>query len=602
MSAADICLIDHLAELEACGVHALKIEGRMKRAEYVAAVTRYYRQALEEIKTGRESDKDRREPLRRVFNRTFTDHYFRDSAAVLHSARPDNQGQLVGQVIRAGQGRVMVKLTQPLSRQDGIALREDGRGHLAQTLLHVLYRGGLPVERAEAGDSVSFSLETDHKLASSLVYKTFDHDMALSLRPLLREQPVPAIGLELTARFKIGQLACLSACDELGRTAEVKSDYPVEAARRQPLTEAVVAEKLGRLGQAGYRLTACALELDEGAMFPFSALNQLRRRLVACLEAQPSVPGRTSIEPSAHSQARTAVWPIRQLSLPDTMETCLSVMTDSLTSARAALAGGADVVYLDLAFVDTEDYAAVATLQEECAGRRGQEMVLALPAVSHPARDDWKAYLPGESGKYMVSNWGDWYWAQRQGAQIWVNASLHVVNDLTRQLLARYPRLRGVCLSPELSWEQMKPMCSGAEIIVHGELLLMISRACLWYNHVGCAASRQTCPAGNCILEDAKGYRFPLATDRYCRQYVYNSRTQCLIGHLDKILPEYPAALRIEGRRCRAEQLQAVTRVYRQAIDAFITGCRPQTAVWQSALVQLAASPLTNGHFLQGGN
>ena len=48
-NAKDLCLIARLPELQAAGVHSLKIEGRMKSAYYVAVVTRVYRQALDQL-------------------------------------------------------------------------------------------------------------------------------------------------------------------------------------------------------------------------------------------------------------------------------------------------------------------------------------------------------------------------------------------------------------------------------------------------------------------------------------------------------------------------------------------------------------------------
>jgi len=44
----DLCLLEHIPALVASGVHALKIEGRMKGINYVASVLRVYRQALDE--------------------------------------------------------------------------------------------------------------------------------------------------------------------------------------------------------------------------------------------------------------------------------------------------------------------------------------------------------------------------------------------------------------------------------------------------------------------------------------------------------------------------------------------------------------------------
>jgi putative protease len=45
----DLCLLEQIPALVACGVHALKIEGRMKGINYVASVLRVYRQALDEF-------------------------------------------------------------------------------------------------------------------------------------------------------------------------------------------------------------------------------------------------------------------------------------------------------------------------------------------------------------------------------------------------------------------------------------------------------------------------------------------------------------------------------------------------------------------------
>ncbi len=74
LSLKDNCALAHLRRLEEMGVSSLKIEGRMKRPEYVAVVTRIYRAALDG-QTIRRSDM---EELERVFSRQgFTDGYLR---------------------------------------------------------------------------------------------------------------------------------------------------------------------------------------------------------------------------------------------------------------------------------------------------------------------------------------------------------------------------------------------------------------------------------------------------------------------------------------------------------------------------------------------
>ena len=73
LSLKDNCLVPYLQDLENMGVASLKLEGRMKRPEYVAAVTGVYRQALDTGKVTREMA----QTLHTAFHRQgFTDGYY----------------------------------------------------------------------------------------------------------------------------------------------------------------------------------------------------------------------------------------------------------------------------------------------------------------------------------------------------------------------------------------------------------------------------------------------------------------------------------------------------------------------------------------------
>ena len=76
LSLKDLSLAGHLRELEEMGVACAKIEGRMKRPEYVAVVTAIYARAIRE---GRDPTAEELEQLRLAFSRQgFTDGYFTD--------------------------------------------------------------------------------------------------------------------------------------------------------------------------------------------------------------------------------------------------------------------------------------------------------------------------------------------------------------------------------------------------------------------------------------------------------------------------------------------------------------------------------------------
>ena len=90
LSPKDLCGLDALPELCAAGVASLKIEGRMKSPEYVAAVTQTYRKYLDKIAAGEPwsvEEEDRRSLLR-AFNRGgFSEGFLRGWQGADHIAR-----------------------------------------------------------------------------------------------------------------------------------------------------------------------------------------------------------------------------------------------------------------------------------------------------------------------------------------------------------------------------------------------------------------------------------------------------------------------------------------------------------------------------------
>ncbi|MDX9808612.1 MAG: peptidase U32 family protein [Sphaerochaetaceae bacterium] len=76
LSSKDLCMIDHLSELESAGVSSIKIEGRMKSLYYVATVTRAYRKALDTADW-----KPFRDELFHVSHREFTTGFYYDHEA-----------------------------------------------------------------------------------------------------------------------------------------------------------------------------------------------------------------------------------------------------------------------------------------------------------------------------------------------------------------------------------------------------------------------------------------------------------------------------------------------------------------------------------------
>lgn len=121
LSLKDMSLAGHLRELEELGVACLKIEGRMKRPEYVAVVTSIYARALRE---GREPTAEELEQLRAAFSRQgFTDGYFmgKTGRRMFGTRREEGEPKELFAAARAdyGRERPLVALSGALTLREG---------------------------------------------------------------------------------------------------------------------------------------------------------------------------------------------------------------------------------------------------------------------------------------------------------------------------------------------------------------------------------------------------------------------------------------------------------------------------------------------------
>ncbi|MCQ2456462.1 MAG: U32 family peptidase [Clostridia bacterium] len=94
LSLKDSCLARHIPELIGSGVSSLKIEGRLKAADYVFGVTRVYRRLLDERRAA--TDAEVRE-LDSYFSREgFTDGYFTGCRRGMNGMRPEGEAAKSG--------------------------------------------------------------------------------------------------------------------------------------------------------------------------------------------------------------------------------------------------------------------------------------------------------------------------------------------------------------------------------------------------------------------------------------------------------------------------------------------------------------------------
>lgn len=217
LSLKDLCLLDYVEQLREAGVDSLKIEGRMKRPEYVAAAVTAYRAAAD----GQPADRQLTEDLQAVFSRSgFTDGYYRGrrDAALFGSRRRED---------------VTAATAEVFSRLHRLYDRENPRVPLA---LIFTMRAGAPVRlEGRSGDT---AVQAEGPVPEAAVHRPLSAQRAAE--QLRKTGGTPFLPPEVDCRMADGLTVPLSAlnalrrevCDRLldmrGETAPVSFTYTQE--------------------------------------------------------------------------------------------------------------------------------------------------------------------------------------------------------------------------------------------------------------------------------------------------------------------------------------------------------------------------------------
>lgn len=594
LSPRDLLGIEHLAELEEAGVASLKIEGRMKRPEYVAAATAAYAAA----KRGEEYDA---QGLAQTFNRGFTRAYLVDEPGsdLMSYERPNNRGVRLGRIDSISRDALVLRLTAPLQVGDGIEfwVSRGGRQGCVVRELQTLPDGrvrlpleGLPLlpARLSVGDRV---------------FRTSDSALNTRLEALCTE--LDDLPLKLHFSGRLGGQPCLTAGHK-GYSVTVSADYQIPQAKNRPADMDLLIKQLGRLGGSGWRLDELTADLPEGLMLPASVLNQLRRDALQALEEKILADWRRPARPRVTPGSMDAAPPVKP------QQVRLAAAVGSLAAAEAARDAGADHIYWR-AWRDRFDSAAFAR-EVQGLGGLGVPVSVILPTIALQRELPlWRERLAAcrQAGITGIAAGNPWVFAvlQELGWQPEITADLGLnVFNTAAALFWRGHGAGRIALSRELNREQLRVLRRSlagrvdTEVQVFGELEMMTSRYCPIGAICGGKTAEKPC-TGACRhgvwhLRDEKGYRFPVYTDEFCRSHIHNGHQLCLL--------EEAADIAAAGQTLRLELLHYAPQAADQVTGIFAGVLRrgklaaEELEALRQRLAALAAVPLTKGHYHRG--
>ena len=269
LSPQDLAGIDEIPELIRLGVASFKIEGRLKSPEYVAAVTRVYRDAIdraiealgseEEIATVPAED---RYSLEMTFSRGLFSGWLHgvNHQRLVNGRCGKKRGPFVGFVRRVGKDFVELDSQMQLKPGDGVVFDTGGDteheqgGRIYEIRSRRLYfrNGQIDFQRLKVG----------HRL-----WKTDDPALNRQLRQTFARDPEPAripVDMEVSGRDGVPLKLRVISGDH---AAEADSKLELSSARTSALTDLILREQLGHLGETAYVLRNFKVNLEGDSVY-----------------------------------------------------------------------------------------------------------------------------------------------------------------------------------------------------------------------------------------------------------------------------------------------------------------------------------------------
>lgn len=613
LSPKDMCTLSLIPELADAGINSFKIEGRMKRYEYVAGVTAAYRKQLEryyELGTEGFYNYHRTHPgelpaelqkLQELYNRGgFHTGYYKEhnGSAMMSMLRPNHSGVLVGSVKSVCKNQAELILKETLWPGDVLEFRRQGNCLYEFTVKDCVTKKVYtakftPGSKVEQGCEV---YRTKHpKLLSELSEQYYKTEVKL---PVIAEVTA-ACGKAL--RFTV-------SLEQMPEWKVTVSGTVCQRAEKQPVSQERILTELKKMGDTSFRMNHAVIDLEEAVFFPMSSLKELRREAISNLETailsrfHREIKTEKAINQSqgkadakdAKQQERIPKkafqQPVQQINASVISIEQLEVVCKSSQIAD---------IYLELTDLNLKIIPDAAKITA-CAGKR---LFLALPHIFRARTYDRytkqsQLLFSEEIAGYLIRTLEELYFLKRQFAEeskskeLRLDYMLYVMNQEAKAFFSQMGADR-MTAPVELNARELEQLdISEMELIIYGRLPLMVSAQCVRKNLFGC--QKKNSEIRNIRTEpiwitDRTKKRLPAVSHcNDCFSTIYNPDlfSICGAGFKKEIQRLHPASVRLNFTlETKAEIVQLLQGLEKGAEEAILL---PE------------GSKATRGHFRRG--
>ena len=583
LSPKDLSAIEEIDKVIDAGVHSLKIEGRMKRPEYVATVIEGYRKTIDEyLATNKMNVSDETiNDIYTIFNRKFTKGLLLGDVGkdVMNSQLPNNQGLYVGTVLDYNRKakRLKIKLANTLKKGDGINL---GGG----TIGRIIKNGNIETIGYK-GETIELDFVGEAR-KGQIVFKTSDTELMDRVQAtFMQDKEFIKNIIDAKITIKLGQKPVLTLMDRQNNKATVEGDKIVEEAMKVALSKEKVETQLRKLGNTPYELDSLELELDDNASLPISLLNQMRRDCIELLDKE-----RVSIKGRQYKNKVVKYNPVRY---NRNQEQEISVKVKNLEQLESALECGVDRIYYE----DTNTIDKAMSL----ATKYNKKVIYSAPRIIRNKEYNHlsKAINAGVQA-VQVGNYGsiDYF----KGKELNID---YYLNSFNSETINYYKEIGTdtLCISQELNINEIKETIQYTDIniesVVYGYTPLMITEYCPMGVIVrDCKKDKRVakCKESIYALRNSKGDEFRVSQDIFCRSTIYNSNVTCMLDNLYELYEIGINVFRLDFTLEDANTVKEVIEAYQEVLaNDYKLGVKA-TKLYN----KLDSTGTTSGHYYKG--
>ena len=554
LSPRDLNAIEEIDKVIDAGVHSLKIEGRMKRPEYVATVIDGYRKTIDEyLATNKLNVSDETiNDLYTIFNRKFTKGLLLGDVGkdMMNSQLPNNQGLYVGTVVDYNKKakRLKIKLANTLKKGDGINL---GGG----TIGRIIKNGNIETIGYK-GETIELDFVGEAR-KGQIVFKTSDSELMDRVQATFtqdKEFVKNIIDAKIT--IKLGQKPILTLKDRHSNEATIEGDKIVEEAMKVALSKEKVETQLRKLGNTPYELDLLEIELDDNVSLPISLLNQMRRDCIELLDKE-----RVSIK---NRKYKNKIVKYKPVLYNRNKQQEISVKVKNLEQLESALECGVDRIYYE----DTNTIDKAMSL----AMKYNKKVIYSAPRIIRNKEYNHLAKANNAGVESVqVGNYGsiDYFKDKKLNIDYYLNAFNSETINYYKEIGADT-----LCISQELNINEIKETIKytdlNIESVVYGYTPLMITEYCPMGVIVrDCKKDKRVakCKESIYALRNSKGDEFRVSQDIFCRSTIYNSNVTCMLDNLYELHEIGINVLRLDFTLEDKETVKEVIEAYQEVLS-----------------------------------